>query len=73
MKLGTEYFPNPIGASLTEAQQKEIAYTIYSRFVRRADLPAWTSPLAEDIQKNLMQGVKQVIDALELNGYRIER
>lgn len=72
-KLGTEYLPSPIGASLTDEQKQRIAYTIYSRFIRCGTLPEWTSPLADDIQKSIVKGVNQVIDSLELNGFRIEQ
>ena len=70
--LGTEYIPNPVGISLTAEQKNQIAYTIYSRYVRTGDLPDWASPLAVQIRKNLMANVDQVLDALELNGFRIE-
>lgn len=70
--LGTEYIPTPESNALSEEEKKQVAYTLYSRFIRHGSLPAWTSPLATDIQKNIISGVTQVLECLELNGYRIE-
>lgn len=72
-KLGTEYIPKPLGNNLTEEEKNQIAYTIYSRFVRCGVLPSWDSPLADQIRKNLTANVNQVLDSLDLNGFRIER
>ena len=63
----------PDAHPLTSQDVDKVGLTIYSRFVHRRNGPDYKSVFAEPVRQQLNVRVKEVIEALKLNGYQITR
>lgn len=73
MRINKAFKIIPDAYPMTNDEVDKVGLTIYTRFYPNSDVPDYKSAFAEPMRKQLNSRVKEVLEALRLNGYSITK
>ena len=73
MRINKAFTIVPDPYPMTKEEVDKVGLTIYTRFYPSTDTPDYKSAFAEPIRRQLNSRVKEVVEALRLNGYSITK